>query len=69
MFFMVAGPMILAINCVVDVYWFIRHMYKMDLDKVVKKKKDNSDSCISVIDRKTFKKILKYFESENYSDH
>ena len=62
MFFMIAGPIILTLDSFVDIYWFILHMYKMDLDKVAEKKKDNSSNSVSVINRDTFKKILRYFE-------
>lgn len=68
MFFIVAGPVILGLDCIVDVYWFIKHMYKMDLDKVAKKKKDHSDNAVSVIDRKTLQKVLKYFENQNQGE-
>jgi hypothetical protein len=67
-FFMAVGPLILALDCVVDVYWFIRHMYKMDLDKVAQKKKDDDGGSVKAIDRKTFKKMLVYFENQNSSD-
>lgn len=31
--FLVLGPLLLTLNCVVDLYWFFRHLYKMDLEK------------------------------------
>jgi len=31
-FFLFLGPLILALDCLVDIYWFIKHTYMTDLD-------------------------------------
>ena len=36
--FLIFGPLILLGNAVTDSYWFIAHLYKMDLDKAETKK-------------------------------
>ncbi len=33
--FMALGPLILTLNVVVDLYWYVVHLYKMDLEKSV----------------------------------
>ena len=35
---MIFGPIIMSLNIFTDVYWFVKHLYKMDLDKTVTKK-------------------------------
>jgi hypothetical protein len=37
-FFIVLGPLILVIDSIFDIYWFILHMYKTDLDVLAKTK-------------------------------
>ena len=34
MFFLVIGPLLLVLNCIVDFFWFFIHVYKYDLDRV-----------------------------------
>jgi hypothetical protein len=47
---MVAGPLILALDSIVDIFWFVKHLYKVDLDKVLKQKNENS-GLVNSIDR------------------
>jgi len=62
-FFLVFGPIILAFDCLVDIYWFIRHTYKTNLDVVSKQKQEDKGFGITnSINRHTFKKMLHYFE-------
>ena len=37
-FFIFAGPFILALDSIVDCFWFIAHVYKTDLDVIAKQK-------------------------------
>ena len=36
--FMILGPIALVLNVLVDIFWFLIHVYKKDLDKSVTKK-------------------------------
>jgi len=56
--FIVLGPVFLAMNCVVDLFWFLIHLYKMDLEVSSKKMQDSDHIDIN---RRTYKKMLKYF--------
>ena len=57
--FIVIGPVLLTLNCVVDLFWFLAHLYKTDLEKSQRKQ-------VSVdINRRTYKKMLRYFEQKN----
>jgi predicted metal-dependent hydrolase len=54
---------------VVDLYWFLRHLYKMDLEMSSHKKKasqqevgESASGVSSGIHRRTYKKMLRYFE-------
>lgn len=68
-FFLVFGLLILFLNCIVDIYWFIRHAYKTDLDVVAKQKQeDRGFGITNSIDRRTFKKMLHYFEMQTGKD-
>ena len=58
--FMLLGPVLLSLAVVVDVYWFLRHLYKWDLDKSHLQVQATVD-----IHRRTYKKMLKYFELKN----
>ena len=50
----------------IDVYWFVKHLYKMDLDKsITKKTKAEEISDLPEIHRRTYKKMLKYFKEQN----
>jgi hypothetical protein len=62
-FFMVFGLFILAMDSIADIYWFLRHTYKTDLDMVTKQKRETRGYGITnSINRRTFKKMLHYFE-------
>jgi len=51
----------------VDIFWFIVHMYKMDLEKssskIFRYGKQDEDSL--TLNRRTYKKMLSYFEAQN----
>jgi hypothetical protein len=56
-------------DCVVDIYWFIRHTYKTDLDVVARQKRESRGFGITnSINRRTFKKMLHYFEGQTSRD-
>jgi len=62
-FFLWFGPFILFIDCVVDTYWFVKHAYETNLDIVAKQKQeDRGFGITNSINRRTFKKMLHYFE-------
>lgn len=64
--FLFFGPLIMTLNIVVDLYWFVKHLYKMDLDKsVIKKTKAEEVAELPEIHRLTYKKMLKYFGEQN----
>jgi len=64
--FMVLGLPIMTGNVVVDMFWFFKHLYKMDLDKsVTKKTKAEEVAELPEIHRRTYKKMLKYFADQN----
>ena len=64
--FMIVGPLIMVLNVIVDTYWFIRHLYKTDLDKSVTKKiKSEVSMELPEIHRRTYKRMLIYFEVQN----
>jgi len=35
-FFLVMGPLLLSLNCIIDIFWFVRHTYQSDLDVVAR---------------------------------
>ncbi len=59
--FIFLGPFFLSLNCVVDLYWFLKHLYKMDLEKSLQK----SSQISADINRRTYKKMIRYFEQKN----
>jgi hypothetical protein len=59
--FTVVGPFLLGANCVVDLGWFFRHLYKMDLEK----SRSAKEGVTVDINRRTYKKMLRYFEQKN----
>lgn len=68
-FFIFCGPFILLFDGIVDTFWFLFHLYKTDLDIVAKQKKENKGFGItSSINRRTFKKMLHYFELQTSSE-
>eukprot|EP00354_Favella_ehrenbergii_P000440 CAMPEP_0170471676 /NCGR_PEP_ID=MMETSP0123-20130129/13840_1 /TAXON_ID=182087 /ORGANISM="Favella ehrenbergii, Strain Fehren 1" /LENGTH=98 /DNA_ID=CAMNT_0010739451 /DNA_START=2891 /DNA_END=3187 /DNA_ORIENTATION=- len=47
-------------------YWFVKHLYKVDLDKsVTKKTKAEEVTELPEIHRRTYKRMLKYFGEQN----
>ena len=64
--FMIVGPIIMSFNIVTDVYWFVRHLYKMDLDKTITKKSKAEEMMeLPQINRRSYKKMLTYFSEQN----
>lgn len=33
--FIIVGPILFTLSAIVDIFWYIAHIYKMDLDKSV----------------------------------
>lgn len=62
--FLAVGPLVLVLNYLVDLYWFIAHLYKMDLEKA-NTKGDPTAAKESEINRRTYKKMLEYFSLKN----
>ena len=53
-------------SLVVDMFWFVMHLYKVDLDKsVTKKTKAEEVSELPEIHRRTYKRMLKFFGEQN----
>ena len=53
-------------SVITDTYWFIRHLYKMDLDKsITKKTKSEEVSELPEIHRRSYKLMMKYFGDQN----
>jgi hypothetical protein len=68
--FMALGPIILCLNFLVDLGWFIRHLYKMDLEKsnTGRSKMDSIDTSSTSrveINRRTYRKMVEYFSQRN----
>lgn len=69
--FIIIGPVLLVFAAIVDIYWFLAHVYKMDLEKSSGKifnydKKDGvekEDFDFATLHRRTYKKMLTYFET------
>jgi hypothetical protein len=65
--FLILGPVLLTMNVVVDFGWFLVHIYRPTLDR-----SNHSKAFSGVerrneveINRRTYKKMLKYFETKN----
>lgn len=58
--FFALGPIFLGLNCIVDIFWFMVHMYKMDLDKSHLQVQVTVD-----LHRRTYKRMIRYFEMKN----
>ena len=68
-FFIFFGPVILALDSLVDCFWFIKHVYKTDLDVIAKQKQeDRGFGITNSVNQKTFKKMLNYFEMQSGKD-
>jgi uncharacterized membrane protein len=63
--FLGVGPAILVFNWIVDLWWFILHLYKMDLEKTNNYKNSEATSSTIEINRRTYKKMLEYFSLKN----
>ena len=63
--FMLFGAIVLLLNFLVDIVWFLIHTYKKDLDKTVTKTKGKDVDALPEINRRTYKKIHEYFEKQN----
>ena len=65
--FLVFGPLLLVLNVLVDTVWYLIHIYRPQLDRSNSSKafigEDNIDSV--EIQRRTYKKMLDYFEIKN----
>lgn len=65
--FIIIGPILLTFSAIVDIFWFLAHVYKMDLDKSVSKKVftyDKEEESLP-LHRRTYKKMLMYFQTQN----
>jgi hypothetical protein len=65
--FIIIGPILLTFSVIVDIFWFLAHVYKMDLDKTVSKKVftyDKEEESLP-LHRRTYKKMLMYFQTQN----
>jgi len=60
--FMAVGPGILALNCISDMFWFVRELYRMDIEKKRKRSEEVGDEGTLEINRRTYKKMREYFE-------
>lgn len=66
--FLVIGPLLLTMNLVVDMVWYLIHIYRPHLDRSNSSKAfiGQDDSVENVeLHRRTYKKMLKYFEEKN----
>ena len=64
--FQVAGLIFMFLSVFTDTYWFILHLYKMDLDKsITKKSKAEEVSELPEIHRRNYKKMIRYFGEQN----
>lgn len=57
------GPLLLLASAVTDTYWYIAHVYKTDLDKTEYSLAKAEDRV--TLHRRTYKKMLTYFEKQN----
>lgn len=69
-FFLCFGLIILFLDCLADIYWFVVHVYQTNLDVAVQKQKesDHGFGIHNAIDRRTFKKMLHYFEVQSSAE-
>ena len=64
--FLLVGGLLMAASVFTDTYWFIMHLYKMDLDKsITKKTKSEEVSELPEIHRRSYKLMMKYFGDQN----
>lgn len=68
-FFALVGFFLLSFAAIADVYWFVKHIFKTDLDTVAQQKLESRGFGVSnSINRRTFKKMLYYFETKTSHD-
>lgn len=65
--FVFIGPILLVLSMIVDIYWWLAHVYKMDLEKSSSKifSYDQQEEESMPLHRRTYKKMLTYFEAQN----
>ena len=64
--FLLLGPILMLGSIITDTYWFVLHIYKMDLDKsTTKKEKSEELTELPEIHRRSYKKMLRYFAEQN----
>jgi len=61
--FTLIGPLLLLASAVTDTYWYIAHVYKTDLDKTEYSIAKAEDRV--TLHRRSYKKMLTYFEKQN----
>lgn len=61
--FTLIGPLLLFLSAIADCFWYWAHVFKEDLDKTefAQAKKSNHDT----LHRRSYKKMLDYFEKQN----
>ena len=53
-------------SIITDIYWFVLHLYKTDLDKsITKKSKAEEVAELPEIHRRSYKLMIKYFGEQN----
>ena len=50
---------------ITDTYWFVKHLYKSDLDKSTSKSQKEEAADLPEIHRRSYKKMMKYFGEQN----
>lgn len=65
--FLLFGPILLGLNVIVDCGWYLVHIYKSDLDRSNSSKAFIGNDQLNHVEvhRRTYKKMLRYFESKN----
>jgi hypothetical protein len=58
--FLALGPLLLLLNFLVDLFWFLIHLYKMDLEKT-RHSKEDTETGGQEIKRRTYKRMIEYF--------
>jgi len=58
--FILVGPLLLVLSVVVDLFWFLKHLYTMELDK-----SHLQVQATPSLNRRTYKKMIAYFEQKN----
>ncbi len=58
---LIPGPALLIFNVILHTFWYLAHVYKMDLDKSSSSKAFSVDKELVEVHRRTYKKMLRYF--------